>query len=409
MTEEGRPARRPIGRGLAAGVAIAGLAALVLVVGTLTLGSPAGATSTPTGPGGSPGGSAISAATASPSAVPATPEPTIPAPTPTPVTLVPAPLTGLPVTAEAAAHHPIAVMIDDHRGARPQSGFNSAAIVFQAPAEGGIPRYMLVFQDKVPAGVGPIRSARQYYIEWASEWRAMYVHFGGSPQALDTLRANGGGRLVWNADGFRWSPLYMWRNHDRPAPHNVYTDGIHLRKLAARIGAADAAIDSAFTFAPTDPAARRVGNTISIFYPYETVVFKYDRTRNAYLRYIDGSKKPQVDAADGQPVTPTNVVLLRMHFGPLTANDPHHRLEAADVGKGDAWISTGGVSIHGTWRKRSVTAPIELFDAKGQPVTLQPGQTFIEVITLDYGYKVVNGSVPPPPPSRTVDGANAPA
>ena len=94
------------------------------------------------------------------------------------------------MTEEAAAHHPIAVMIDDHRGARPQSGFNSAAIVFQAPAEGGIPRYMLVFQDKIPAGVGPIRSARQYYIEWASEWRAMYVHFGGSPRkVLRTIAA----------------------------------------------------------------------------------------------------------------------------------------------------------------------------------------------------------------------------
>jgi len=410
VTEEGRPDRRPIGRGLVAGVAIAGLAVLVLVVGTLTLGSRSGAHSTPAAPAGTPGGSAVSDGSVPPSAVPATPSPTVPAPTPTAVALVPAPLTGVLVTPQAALQHPIAVMIDDHQVARPQSGFNSAAIIFQAPAEGGIPRYMLVFQDHVPTAVGPIRSSRQYYIEWAAEWRAMYVHFGGSPQALETLRVDGHGQLVWNADGFRWSPAYMWRNHARPAPHNVYTDGKHLRDLARRIDAVDGPVDPAFTFAPIQASARPVGNTISLFYPYETVVMKYDPVRNAYFRYIDGSKKPQVDAADKLPVTPTNVVILRMHFGALANSNPEkHRLEAADVGRGDAWISTGGTTIHGSWRKKSVTAPIELFDAKGQPVTLQPGQTAIEVIPLTYGYRIVQGKVPPPPPSRTVDGANAPA
>ncbi len=95
-------------------------------------------------------------------------------------------------------------MIDDQFDARPQSGFSAASVVWQAPAEGGIPRYMLVFQETIPGDVGPVRSARYYYIAWAAELRALYAHSGGSPQALATLRAQGRGQLVYNADEFRW-------------------------------------------------------------------------------------------------------------------------------------------------------------------------------------------------------------
>src|SRR4249920_1750670 len=144
--------------------------------------------------------SGLPSASASPTA---TPIPT-PTPVPTPV-LVPAPLTGLPVTPAAARRHPIAVMIDDLSAARPQSGFSSASIVWQAPAEGGIPRYMMVFGETRPTDVGPVRSSRYYYIAWAAEWRAVYAHAGGSPQAMQTLRAKGSGQLVYNADEFRWS------------------------------------------------------------------------------------------------------------------------------------------------------------------------------------------------------------
>ena len=389
MGEYERPDRRPVGRGLATGVVLAGLAGLALITGTLSLGSPSGAHSIPTGPGGSPVPSGVAVKSASPTVPAPTPAPTLPGLTP--IQYVPAPLTGRLVSPEAALRHPIAVMIDDHIGARPQSGFNSAAIVFQAPAEGGIPRYMLVFQDQVPAAVGPIRSARQYYIEWAAQWRAMYTHFGGSPQALDTLRVDGHGQLVWNADGFRWSPQYMQRNPDRRAPHNVYTDGAQLQALAARIGVPQAKIEPAFDFAPDEAPTRPVGNAITVTYPYESITFRYDPNRDAYLRYINGSKRPQVDAADNEVVAPTNVVVLRMHFGPLSPTDTHNRLEAADVGSGDAWISTAGSTIHGRWKKASQTAPILLVDGKGRPVSLQPGQTFVEVIALNYRYRITQG------------------
>ncbi len=367
---------------------VGGVALGALLSGSLGSGASSGASSSP--------GSSDSIVFASrPPATPAaTPTPT-PTPEPTPV-LVPAPLTGLLVSEAAAQRHPIAVMVDDHRDARPQSGFNAAAQVWQAPAEGGIPRYMLVFQDARPASVGPIRSARQYFIEWAAEWTAMYAHVGGSPEAMATLRSSGAGQLVYNADGFRFEGTDMWRVTERAAPHNVYTDADHLGSMAAKVGAVDGPIEPIWAFGDAAPAFDRpTGTTITIHYPYETITYRYQAATNTYARFIDGAATPQVDAADGLPVSPTNVVILRMRFGKLNDGHPEKkRLEAEDVGSGEAIISTNGRVISGTWEKAAADAPTLLFGPDGLPITLTAGQTWVQVIALSYAYEVVEGTPP---------------
>jgi Protein of unknown function (DUF3048) N-terminal domain/Protein of unknown function (DUF3048) C-terminal domain len=383
--------------------------ALIGLLAVTAIGAGVGLGAYAAGAARDPGQVAAASATPEPSAPPTplpTPSPTptpTPAPTPTPSptpeptpVLVPAPLTGLPVSAEAAAQHPIAVMIDDHRDARPQAGFNAASIVWQAPAEAGIPRYMLIFQSVVPGAVGPVRSARQYFIDWASEWQAVYVHVGGAPNALATLRAKGRGQLVWNADEFRYGGKYLWRATDRSAPHNVMTDGEHLRALTTAVGASDDPITPAWAFGPGLSGEQRpVGTTLTIHYPYETITYRYDDVSNTYQRFIDKSKEPQVDAADGDVVAPSNVVILRMRFGALNDGHPNkHRLDADDVGTGEAIISTNGRIIHGSWSKASVSAPTLLFDAEGAPISLTAGQTFVQVVALSYTYEVAEGTVP---------------
>ena len=402
MAQTAPRAARPLRRGLITLIAIA-VAVLAIVVaaqiGTLIPGG--GAVAATSSPKPSSGAATEPPMTAAPPT--ASPAP----PTPTPVPLVPAPLTGRLVTLEEAARHPIAVMVDDHEGARPQAGFNAASVVWHAPAEGGVPRYMLVFQDRIPGSVGPIRSARQYYIEWAAELDAMYVHHGGSPQALATLYQHGNGSWVFNADGFRWEGRFVFRAEDRLAPHNVMTNGEQLRKLAKRLKAADGPIEPAWSFGPDAPrAARPDGGTIKVVYPYETITYRYDPTGNRYLRYIDGSKTPQVDAADGRVVAPENVVILRMFFGPLNDGHPDlHRLEARNVGEGEAWISSNGVTVKGTWKKASATAPTRLFGPDGEEVTLTVGQTFVQVLPLTYEFKVRDGALPGTTPSASPSAA----
>ncbi len=381
-TLAGKPTRRYL-IGLI-GIAIVALAILAASqIGTLFPGGAAAATGTPD-PGSqpAPSGVAVQPSTAPPTSPPPTPEPT--------PELVPAPLTGVLVSPKAAAQHPLAVMIDDQFDARPQSGFNAASVVWHAPAEGGIPRYMLIFQEQIPTDIGPVRSARQYYIEWAAEWNALYAHAGGSPQAIATLHAKGDGTWVYNADEFRWGGRYLWRVTDRFAPHNVYTDGKRLRQLAKRLGAADEPMDAAWTFGPDKAEELRPdGGVIKVSYPYELITYRYDAATNTYPRYIDGSRQPQVDRADGEIVAPKNVVILRMVFGALNDGHPNkHRLEARNIGKGEAWISTGGVTVKGQWRKKSATAPTRLFGPDGEPITLTAGQTFVQVIPTTYTFKI---------------------
>ena len=220
---------------------------------------------------------------------------------------------------------------------------------------------------------------------------------GGSPQALETLALRGTGGWVWNADAFRWEGRYLLRVHEVKvlngptyplvAPHNLYTSGSLLEKLAASLHVTDQPIQPAWQFAPdAAPEDRPVGTRLTVVYPYEAITYRYDPVTNTYRRFISsgGPYKAQVDAADGLPVAPKNVVILKMAFGPLNDGHPdEHRLEASNVGHGTAWISTNGVTIKGTWRKASPTAPTLLFGPDGKPVTLTVGQTFIEVMKLE--------------------------
>jgi len=346
-----------------------------------------------------PGPSALQTSKPSPTiAVSPSPSPSPsaePNPTPTPrPSLVPAPLTGRLVTPAVAARHPIAVMVDDHSAARPQSGFSAASVVWQAPAEGGIARYMFVFQDTIPGDVGPVRSARHYYIAWAAEARALYAHSGGSPQALATLRAQGNGQLVFNADEFRWAGTFR-RVAFNFAPHNLYTTGKQLRALAATRGAADGPITSPWVFGPDAPITKRpVGGRIQVAYLANAVRYDYHRLSNTYLRSVTG-EKAQIDRATKRRVAPKNVVVMLVRFGPLNDGSNKKRLEADVIGSGTAWVSTNGVTIKGTWRKASLTGPTRFVDAAGKPIRLSVGQTFIQVMPT--GSKVTFTAGKPPP------------
>ena len=216
-------------------------------------------------------------------------------------------------------------------------------------------------------------------------------------------------RLVYNADEFRYGGSFH-RTSDRSSPHNVYTEGKTLRKLAARVGADDGPMKQVWQFAPDAPLAQRPkGGTIRVTYPANIIKYSYDRKTNSYYRGVTREEK-QVDAATGERVAPKNVVVMLMRFGPLNDGQPNkQRLEAQVVGKGKAWIATNGHTIVGTWRKASLTAPTLFFGADGKPVTLTVGQTFIQVLKSGPGFSVTvkDGKVPPPVPLQLIHrGAN---
>ena len=127
----------------------------------------------------------------------------------------------------------VGVMIDNHPDSRPASSLAKAKIVYEAPVEGGLTRYLAIFDSKqVVAEVGPVRSARAYFLSWLQEYgRGLYMHSGGSPEALSAIKT----KKIFDANEFFWGEYY-WRSSDRPAPHNLYTSSDNWQKIVGQYG-----------------------------------------------------------------------------------------------------------------------------------------------------------------------------
>jgi hypothetical protein len=296
-------------------------------------------------------------------------------------------------------------MIDDAAAARPQSGLAYADVFYQALAEGGIPRYMAIFQVGDPPAVGPVRSARRYYVGWAKEWRALYAHAGGAPNALAAIRA-ANRKTLWDADQFRYSTT-LYRIRERRAPHNVYSTGKKLRALGRRLGATAPFTEPLWTFKePAELAERPVGGSISVPYRANKITYRYDRETDRYIRGVSGAKT-QKDGTTKAVVAPANVVVLYMGTGAL-ANDQYsrnnlkkHRIDIDYTGTGKALVFRDGQVIKAIWSKTKDTAPTRLLYASGpdkdKPVPLVRGQIAIQVVPKSTKVTWKIGKPAPPP------------
>ena len=275
----------------------------------------------------------------------------------------------------------VAVMVDDSVAARPQYGYNAASIVYQAPADGGEDRYMFVYQESNAGRVEGVRSGRPYFVNWASEYRAAFAHYGGDLKTrlyLPTID----GKVLYNVDALAGSRSAFRRDGKRPAPHDAIASTAAVRRLAVKHGA-PATIPATVEVRPfTDdlPADQRPAKA-SIRIPYNrgTTSYTYDKASNIYLRSVAG--KAQYDAADGERVTARNVVVLFMGLSIDRKTEPGHGRPVLDhIGKGKALVFHDGHVIKGTWRKESASGLTRFFDASGNEIPLVRGRIFIQVV-----------------------------
>lgn len=139
-------------------------------------------------------------------------------------TRVPSKLMGIKVDPAELNKKIMTVVIENHPDARPQSGLDKASIVYETLAEGGITRFLAVFQENEVAEIGPVRSARIYFLDWVLEYDALFAHIGGNIAALDQI----GPLKIQDINQF-YNANYFWRDNSRVAPHNVYTTTDKLR------------------------------------------------------------------------------------------------------------------------------------------------------------------------------------
>ena len=294
-----------------------------------------------------------------------------PKPAPEPVKYY-SPLTGSQVENEAATQQAVTgIMIENSPDARPQSGVKDSGVVFEAIAEGGITRFLVLYQEQKPQLIGPVRSVRMYYVDWVAAFNASVAHIGGSAAALAEVR-NGSYRDI---DQFFNAPYY-WRATDRYAPHNVYTSFAKLDELNAKKGYTT----SSFTgFTRKDTKASETLNATSVNVQVSSALFNstyaYNATTNTYDRSQAGA--PHLDREGGQ-ISPR--VVIAMKIDQQRVFEDGWREQIAAIGSGSAVIFQDGTAQEVNWSKPSKTEQIKFTDANGADVPLARGQTWITAV-----------------------------
>lgn len=282
------------------------------------------------------------------------------------------PLTGLEVSDKAATEQAVTgVMVENSPDARPQSGLKDAGIVYEATAEGGITRFMVLYQQNKPELIGPVRSLRIYYLDWAAPYQASIAHVGGSANALETVRSS-----YRDIDQFFNAGTY-WRASDRYAPHNVYTSGAKLDELNTAKGYTSSKF-TGFQRADGKPAAEPTATSVTVNFssPLYATGYTYNATTNSYDRSLAGS--PHTDREKGQ-LSPNSVVVIRV--GSQTRGGPDGYEDLVTSGSGQAYVFQNGTVTEATWQKADRDTELSIIDANGQAVRLNRGQTWVGAIT----------------------------
>jgi hypothetical protein len=276
------------------------------------------------------------------------------------------PLTGVVVVDPAVAARPaLVVKIDNASGARPQTGFNSADLVYEEIVNDNLTRFAMVFQSGGSDPVGPVRSGRMQDIDlFGSLNRPLFAWSGGNATVTDAIRASDLIELGPN------SARVYFRTSNRKAPHNLYTNTTDLWAFTPYLAGPPA---QQFQYrSEGEPAAGVPARGVGIALDSINAEWDWDPASGHYLRTMEG--KPHEDAAGGR-VSTNNVVVLVVEYLSGISGSP----DAHTLGTGEAFVFTAGNYIHGTWTRNDRLQPFTLTADDGTPIELTPGRTFIEL------------------------------
>ncbi|HEX7066197.1 MAG TPA: DUF3048 domain-containing protein [Bacillales bacterium] len=286
------------------------------------------------------------------------------------------PLTGKPADHEIHKR-PIGVMVENSAPARPQTGIYKADIVYEALAEGAITRFLAIFQSKEPEIIGPVRSARPYFVKMSNGFNAIYVHHGWSPQAKELIKSTG----TDNINGLYYDGTLFHRMDFRNAPHNSYIPYENIIKGAEENDYKLKADIEPLPFLSKKQVKNLDGKSateIKIDYidRYQ-VRFVYQPESKTYLRYSDGEKS--IDRRSESPVTVSNVFIAAV---PTRFIDNYPRRGMDLEAGGEALLIRNGVMQKLQWKNiDGRIVPVK----NGEPVGFVPGQTWVNLIPADPG------------------------
>ncbi|MFH0951871.1 MAG: DUF3048 domain-containing protein [Patescibacteria group bacterium] len=282
-------------------------------------------------------------------------------------------LDGVMVDPAVANPYPIALMIENLIDVRPQEGLDQAKIIYEALAEGGITRFIALFLLTEPIeSVGPVRSARPYYIDWVKEYDAFYGHVGGSTTAMAKIV----NESVKDLDQM-FNAQYFIRDTRFAAPHNVYTSSdLLLYAHRDKEIPAEGSYESWLYKDGVKKADRPIGEKKIIIdyssYNYK-VEYRYNSESNSYDRY----QTDEPFMSSGVHLSPDNVIVQYV----VTGLEDASRLTMETIGSGEAVVFRDGQAIQATWEKDSITDRTRYYDkVSDEEIVLNRGVTWISIV-----------------------------
>lgn len=278
------------------------------------------------------------------------------------------PLTGMPAK-EKTMQRAVAVMINNYPAARPQSGLHKADIVYEVLAEGDITRFLAIYQSEQPEVIGPVRSARDYFVQLSNGFHALYVYHGWSPEAQRLLQSGS----VDHVNGLFYDGTLFWRDRSRKSPHNSYISFENIKKGAEKNGYAFEEEVKPLPFFTNDLTNAVKATNIDVVYSkrsYAHVHYAYDGTK--YVR--SSGDELTVDRETNTPIAVENVFVI----------EATHRI-IDDYGRRDIDFTSGG---KGYLFQKGTVQEVEWKNVEGRllpyksgaPLGFVPGKTWIQVV-----------------------------
>lgn len=276
---------------------------------------------------------------------------------------------------------PIAVMIDNHKSAWPQAGLNDAYLVYEIIVEGGETRLMPVFKGVNLEKIGPVRSSRHYFLDYALENGAIYVHYGWSPQAETDIKK----LKVNNINGIAQSAKDFWRVKDKKSPHNAVTSTKNILQMAEEKGYKTQSNEKSILDYQVEEINLDEGKTASkIEIPYSKsniVSYIYDETNKRYIRYSKNTK--QTDWTTKKDITTKNIIITFAANYTLNDGENKDRQGLKNIGDKKGYYITNGKAIEIVCSKSSRTAKTVYKDLQGNEIKVNDGNTFIQICPID--------------------------
>ena len=284
---------------------------------------------------------------------------------------------------------PIAVMIDNEPGAWPHAGLQDAYMIYEAIIEGGQSRLMALFKGANTAKIGPIRSSRHYFVEFAMEHSAIYAHFGWSPKAEQTIKSNN----VNNINGINYDGTKFWR--EGKGYHTAFTSIANLQDVAKSKRYLMIGSDKPnYTYSAREynlETEKQVDSINMVYSTKHSVSYKYNEEKKVFYRYQRGNA--HTDRVTKEQYFAKNIIVAVMSNYALSDGTNKGRQEVVNEGTGTGYYLTNGKCIDITWKKDSLKSKTYFYDLNGNEITLNDGITFVQIVPkgqkIDVTYKEV--------------------